>query len=654
MITVVGAEGSSEYRAAILIRDALEETWPGVSSSPAEEDDIKIAVSVKISGYKVQDIDVVLAGRFSKPRLFRPTRVIRSHKGNRLNNRPVVVESFVVAIEVKDHDERAIKVNDDQVQVRYSRSGKVEWKSATDQNDAQVHSLKPYLADHHVDVFVRRCMVFPSLSSITAPSAVASGFSGHQLMSAIACPSPVLERRGQGVLSAGKLEAVEKVLASALFRSMIPTRLDRQRMDRLAAKSPAVDELIASLGSGTVFLRGYGGTGKTVLLLQAAWKQFKVEGNRTLLLTYNLALAADLRRLMALMAIPSSVEDGGIEIRTVMSFLYRWFAKFHLLEEEEQDYSKYPDLCNAAVEMIESGAVSAEDIESIIAEEPDKFDFDQVFVDEGQDWPQGEISLLKALYGSDSLCVADGIDQYTRGQRADWQAGTPRKERKTQGLGTCLRLKRNLSLFVAEIAKVTGAGWEAEANPVAGGGRIVVLCKPYEMAKNLHEELVHELRQDGNAPIDMLFCVPPGSVQREGSAAQSLMSNVLADWGLETWDGVDPGSRLDFARSSEQARIVQYASCRGLEGWTVVLDGFDEFLEYTASRKRLEGLDRDGTDGFVDLETAANREAWRWGMIALTRPIDTLVIQLNKPESNYGQQIIEVARSFGDFADVIS
>jgi len=651
MIEIVGTEGSSEYRAAIMVRNALEAVWPGVAVSPVEEEDIKIAVSVKISGYKVQDIDIVLAGRLSRPRQIRPARVIRGHSGNRLNNRPLLVESFVVALEVKDQDERAVKVNDDQVQVRYSSSGKIEWKSATDQNVNQLHALKSYFFDQQADVFVRRGLVFPSLHNISAPSAVASGFNGHQLISAISSSSPVIERRGQGYLSAGSLQSVEKVLASPLFRPMIPTRLDRERMERLAAKNPAVDEVLQTLGSGTVFLRGYGGTGKTILLLQTAWKQYKVEGKRTLILTYNLALAADMRRLMALAGIPSSPEDGGIEISTVMSFLYRWFARFHLLEENEFDFSRYPELCSAALEMVESGAVRDEDIESIVSADPDRFDFDQVFVDEGQDWPSGETALLKVLYSPRQLCIADGIDQFTRGQRADWRTGIPREARKTHSLTTCLRLKRNLSLFVGEIAKSTGMGWEAETNPAAGGGRLIVLCKPYETAQELHEQLLRELRDDGNAPIDMLFCVPPDAVERDGNGVRSSMSTVLSGWGTETWDGVDPHARLDFPRSSNQARIVQYASCRGLEGWTVVLDRFDRFLEHIAAWKRSSEVGE--TERFVDLETASDREAWRWGMIALTRPIDTLVIQLQDEQSKYAKQVLDIAAAMEDFVDIV-
>ena len=243
MITLVGAEGSSEYQAALLVRDALEASWPGISTSAREVDDVRIAVSTKLSGYQIQDIDIVLAGRFSKPRMFKPLRVIRGASGNKLNARPIMVESFVVAIEVKDHDERGVRIMDDQIEVKYARGGPLRWKSATDQNIKQMHALKTYLSDMHVDVFARRCMIFPSLVSISAPSAVPGVFNAHHLMSAIASSSPLLERRGQGLLSAGDANNVERALAAPIFKAAIPTRLDRERMERLAAKNSAIDDI---------------------------------------------------------------------------------------------------------------------------------------------------------------------------------------------------------------------------------------------------------------------------------------------------------------------------------------------------------------------------------------------------------------------------
>ena len=91
MIIITGAEGSSEYQAALLVRNALETTWPGIAETPQELDDIRIAVSTKLSGYQVQDIDIVMVGRFTKPRIFRPLRVLRGKSGDKLNALPVIV-----------------------------------------------------------------------------------------------------------------------------------------------------------------------------------------------------------------------------------------------------------------------------------------------------------------------------------------------------------------------------------------------------------------------------------------------------------------------------------------------------------------------------------------------------------------------------------
>jgi hypothetical protein len=652
MIELIGVEGSSEYRAAEMVARAIEATWPGATQSPIEIENIKIAVSAKLSGYQVQDIDVVMCGLINKPRSIRPARSIRDAKGNRLNARPIKIESFVVAIEVKDQGENSVRVRDDQVEVKYSRGGPPRWKSATDQNVKQLHAIKGYLEDQHVDVFARRCILMPSLATISAPSALASGFNGHQLFSAIASTMPIGTNKGQGVLSAGSKVALEKALVAPLFRSLVPTQLDRKKMDMLSAKSGAVENVINHIGATSVFLRGHGGTGKTVALLQAAWRLYRLEGKRALFLTYNHALAADIRRTMALMNVPVSVEDGGIAVETVMSFMFKWFSRFHMLDSDELDYGEYPSLCMDASEMISSGAVNASDIQSIKENEPELFDYDFVFIDEGQDWPECETILLKQLYHSKQLCVADGIDQLIRGKKANWGAGISNEKKEIITLTKCMRLKRNLSLFAASIAQKASLGWEVEPNDKAGGGRIIVLQGPYAEAKDLHSELVDSLYASGNAEIDMLFCVPPTNVNEVDGVRRSSISEVLQQWGSSIWDGVDPTARHEFPRSKEMFRIVQYESCRGLEGWIVVLEGFDKFLESKVSQKISRGLSEEEEQSFVNLTEVSEREAWRWASIALTRPIDTLVIQLQDPESMFSKALLEMASKFEDFVEI--
>jgi hypothetical protein len=251
------------------------------------------------------------------------------------------------------------------------------------------------------------------------------------------------------------------------------------------------------------------------------------------------------------------------------------------------------------------------------------------------------------------LCVADGVDQLVRGAQADWRKGLPRDKRSTVQLGKCLRLKRNLSLFVSELARQTGSAWDAVPNAEAGGGRVIICTKPYAEMRLLHERLAEDLRSDGNDCVDMLVCIPPDRVITRQGSRESLIGAAMTEWGQACWDGVDPQARSDFPRDPGQVRIVQYASCRGLEGWTVVLDGFDRFLEATFEAKLAEGLSPDEKEGFVDLEKAATGEAWRWGLIALTRPIDTLVVQLADLSGRFGSQVIGVARNFPDFVEIL-
>ncbi len=113
---------------------------------------------------------------------------------------------------------------------------------------------------------------------------------------------------------------------------------------------------------------------------------------------------------------------------------------------------------------------------------------------------------------------------------------------------------------------------------------------------------------------------------------------------------MDLVARRDFPRSVEAFRIVQYDSCRGLEGWTTVLEGFDEFWDY----KHQQALARHGgrdVPGHVSPDEAARFEAWRWAMIALTRPVDTLVISFTDPASPLSIALGKAAARHADFVE---
>lgn len=646
MIEVIGEEGTAEYEAAAKLRDAFADMWPGCDTSPKAQDYVRIAANVKISGYKVSDIDVVVFGRFGRSRKFLPTRQVNDTSGKVVSKKPVHVTNILVAVEVKDHSESFVRIVGDRIDVKYSRGSSSGWKSATDQNVDQVHALKYYMSDFGVDAYVHRCVFMRGLADVPCAGAVAAGVDGPSFLTSLASISRIRKSTAGYFLSSAEERGAGYIGDAPIFRRIVPTALDRAKMDLIVTRQPELDELQADLGETMVSLRGRGGTGKTIMLLQAAWRAFELRDFRTLVLTYNHALAADIRRMLGLLNVPTDADGGGIKVETVMSFMYRWFRELGVMSETS-DFSgeQYRALCAAARDLIAGGAISAKDIRQIIDDNPDQYDYDCVVVDEAQDWPQMEADLLKALYGPNKIAMADGIDQLVRGERTNWSKGVPSEHRKVIPLERCLRMKRNLADFANKLGEASGIKWNVEPNDGAGGGRVLILTRPYLEVDGLHKPLVTAAKEAGNAELDFLMCVPSSAVQIEGERKVSDLSRDLAAAGFETWDGVDDLARKDFPRSSEQFRIVQYASCRGLEGWTVLLDGLDEYWEECRHWRHTQGLSNAEKRAYEDLDTAAENEAWRRVLIALTRPIDTVVIVLGDVSSSFSRQVLETARS---------
>lgn len=656
MIEIIGIEGSHEYKVATAIRDAFVAQWPGLQESPATEEHVKIAANAKLAGYQISDVDIVIGAVFNRHRHFAVRKPIRDRDGRKVTGVKVRVQNLLCAVEVKGQDSSGISVAGDEVSVRYSG----EWKSATDQNVKQAHSLSKYFEQQHLDAWIYRCLVLdgindlPRQQGVPTPEAgaVASGFSAGDLLTAIAGVNGLRKFGSEYVLSSSKTEKVTKALLAPVFKQIVPSRLDRARMDRVATRGKEAERVAALLGKQRVHIRGHGGTGKTVLMLQAAHLAYQEHGRRCLILTYNTALAADIRRLLVLLGVPSSHEGGGVEVRTAMSFIYSWFARLGVRSTSEaRSFEDYEALCEECLGMLAAGAIGKDDVERVMAEDPEGFAFDAVIVDEAQDWPQAEAQLLTKLYGGDKVSLADGREQLLRGRPTDWprtlESGHAADERS---LARCLRMKKNLGIFANSVARLAGLNWEVEPNNEAAGGRVIVFNGRYSERPELVRMLLDEASTAGNAEIDFLHCVPPGDVMDAGELRRSKLAMTLEDLGFETWDATDELVREEFPRSSRAFRVLQYESSRGLEGWTTVLEAFDEAWEYKF-RQRLGQLTSD-QGGVSDPKLAAAQAAWRWCMIPLTRPIDTLVIGLRDETSPLSQVILGASRLHGDFAEI--
>jgi hypothetical protein len=141
-------------------------------------------------------------------------------------------------------------------------------------------------------------------------------------------------------------------------------------------------------------------------------------------------------------------------------------------------------------------------------------------------------------------------------------------------------------------------------------------------------------------------------VKRVGEEAYSIPGRKLVESGKAVWDASALDVRSHFPTDRDALRIVQYDSCRGLEGWTVINYAFDEFWKYKyeqwlASPQELGGL-------FDTPEERAAAFASRWATIPLTRAMDTLVLNISTQPSAVRDALKKVHDRRNDFVEWIT
>jgi hypothetical protein len=653
MLTISGLTlpNTSEYAAALSLREKILREYPKIENSLT--DNITIIVGAKCHGQSVRDIDIVVFGKFDSQVTFRPFLPFTTHSGSIERPDSIILDSFCLAIEVKAHSAERVRFVGSRVEVFYP--DRQEWHDASHQNEMQKQSLLNYLRLLGIDPIP---WITPLLWMINVPGSdlparphniLGSDARWSLFLNVIAQMSPPrsVERRWRLSANYGNETNINKAV-QILTKTIRPTAIDRRRMEQINQRVAEELHLHTLVGQKLLILRGRGGSGKTMRLLQLAKHLYDDTARRVLILTYNRALVADLRRLLTIMGISDGIADRSIQIQTVQSFFYTILQGLGILSGTEENFlDNYVDFKNEALLMLTAGAVQEDDVKNLMRSHRLKFSWDYIFIDEAQDFPDDERDILFRLYSYRIFAVADGIDQLIRSQiPADWRGNLSVSDIHTATLKTCLRMKAGLTQFIGALAGELGlqeSEWVANEN--VPGGRIIIIEGINALYdRTQFESWIDQTRQAGNEPVDMLFCVPPTMVRQSlgnDEAAYSEIAKQFRDWGWKVWDGASFAIRGTYPTDNDELRIVQYDSCRGLEGWTVVLLGLDEF--YTYKLKQLAVSAGIGNPSKV--------QAARWLLIPLTRAMDTLIIHITEQASPVRDALRAVANQFSDIVE---
>lgn len=646
MIKISGLidNGVREYQAAVELQRLMLRSWPHLDDS--QQDQVTIVVGAKCHGQIVRDIDLILLGTFKSGIVYKPFLPFTSRDGNPQLPDEVLVESLCIVIELKDHSAGSIRFSGSQVEVRYQNQS--TWHNVSQQSESQKQSLINYLRLQGFGQipWVTPVIWLPNVLNRDLPRRphnILGGDSSWDLfVNAIGQMSPPRYQNNRWVLNVNLSDtSVISQIKDLLTRIIEPTTIDRQRMEQINQRVADELHLHELVGNLLLILRGRGGTGKTIRLLQLAKRLYDDRGSRILILTYNRALVADLRRLLTLLGISDGIAERSIQIQTIHSFFYAFLKEIGVISVQERDFLKeYVRYKREALDLLNNEAIRDDDLELAKQRLATTFAWDFIFIDEGQDWPDDERNLLFHIYDFRTFAVADGIDQLIREQiPASWRSDRTSQEVKVISLKRCLRMKAGLTRFISTIAGEFGLQQsEWVANESVPGGRIIIIeGNEIEKAKTSLQRWVDQTRDAGNMPVDMLFCVPPNLVmQNKDGTNQSLLGNFFRQWGWKVWDGVSYSERDTYPTDINQLRIVQYDSCRGLEGWTTVLFGLDDFHLYKMNQ--LSQTEQD--------ITRVNLQAARWLLIPLTRAMDTIIIQIRDENSRLANVLRAVSPNF--------
>lgn len=618
---------------------------------PKASGNIYVFSNLSMFAQKRRDIDLLIIG-FVKDLSLHGKFQGKTKDGTQHLIEELDINSFIFNVEIKAHSKIDLRGTD--YWVEYATTNTEE--DVTVQAFETMNSLRNHLdANCGINPFICDMIWFRSIKRIALDqkrnnvpdNALPNIFSFKEMISTALFRANVKFYHGAYHLDtfSGGEKDVERI--KKLFGSKREIRgLTKDKFELISHNSVDVNKIVSDAGNKLTIISGRAGTGKTIQLLQIAFKLASEDNNyRCLMLTYNRALVSDIQRLIDYTPMPSKVDGRTVSIRTIDSFFQSLMRETGVIQKYLNPSSyNYNELYTQELKELYRficEKCDETDIEFLKDVSDQKIDWDFILIDEAQDFSDLEKSILFKIYGPKRLLVADGIDQFMRGNTKQvWEQGLKEEEvRKPKTLDLERRQKASIVRFVNAYAKLAKIDWEVRPNEDLPGGTIKIYP---EYTTDIHIDLKKNCKNNNCENYDILILVPPSMVVHEGDDSHFKYAHLYEEYNISIFDGTCNHNRTLYP-TKDQCRLFQYHSCRGLEGWCVVCQNFDELIKYQMDNYVLP----EDYLGF-DKDLIKKRNVLLWSLIPLTRPVDTLIITLSDPNSEVGKMLKELADTYKD------
>lgn len=619
-----GMSNSSEALAAEKLKDQFEKLHC--------EGSIFIASNVTLpGGNKVKDLDIVVAG-YLKNFCIDDFEYSRAFSGSRADKRGLKVQSFLVVVELKEFSITQVAISDSGVLSARYASG--DDKNITNQSFSQKFALRNVLNFYKkISPYTYNLIWLERIGKNEFENQfgqhdewgiLVGDFTAEDFLRAVAYNGERAIYQGDNYIinSFSRDNGCDEVMSVFDFFLMSKTSMGNQTRHKIEAISQREAQFTTTIIPGQItVLHGRAGTGKTIRLLQFAHQQVGL-GKKCVFLTYNHALVSDIKRLIAFSdGVLSATDD--LSIETMIQFFSNIMGQYGVdnsfVETNFEEVYEY----------------RLKELKQRVESDKRTYEWDYILVDEAQDWSIAETELLMTLFRPEQIVIADGVDQFVRTvSNKSWDNA----ELNTIKLTKSLRQKSNLVVFVNAFADVVGiANWNIELNSNLSGGRVIVTS---QLKKDLLDEIKIDCFDKQNAMYDILF------LANSVIGNPRYMSQLLPRWremGFPLFDGTCRDSREYYSIDVNEARIFNYNSCRGIEGWAVVCLDLDMLVEEKLRAISFTALRTGETD--YDRQVRVWKEVCLWVLMPLTRAIDTLVITLRDTNSKIGKLFYELSKN---------